>query len=394
MTNQKGNLAVLWVSTISMVIAFAAWAAISPLAAQLQKIYGLSATEKSILVAIPVLLGSVMRIPLGIMTDRFGGRKVYSLLMLFLIIPVIGLGYANTYVEYIFWAFLIGMAGTSFAIGIASVSKWYNPEKQGLVLGITGMGNFGTAVAGFTLPTIAKTYGLPWAFWSLVIPLLLSAAVLYFFTKDPAGPRTAKTMKEQLGAMKHKMVWILSLFYFVTFGGFVSFSIYLPSLLVDVFKITQVDAGMRAAGFVVFATLARPVGGYLADRLGAGRVLSLVFALLSVSALTLAIAIENLLLMTTASLLAGVVVGIGNGAVFKLVPQYFPKTTGVVTGIVGAAGGIGGFFPPIVMGIVKDATGAYALGFILLLAFNVTCWVVNRRLNAKQAVNSRFGNAR
>lgn len=374
-----------------MVVAFAAWAAISPLAAQLQKVYGLTATEKSILVAIPVLLGSIMRIPLGILTDRFGGRRVYSLLMMFLIIPAVGLGFADSYLEYISWALLLGMAGTSFAIGIASVSKWYPPDKQGLVLGITGMGNFGTAVAGFTLPSIAKAYGLPWAFWSLVIPLAFSAAILFFFSQDPAGPRTARTMKEQLGAMRHKMVWILSLFYFVTFGGFVSFSIYLPGLLVDVFKITPVDAGMRAAVFVVFATMARPLGGYLADRLGAGRVLSAVFALLSVSAVTLAVAIENLLLMTIASLLAGIVVGIGNGAVFKLVPQYFPKTTGVVTGIVGAAGGIGGFFPPIVMGIVKDATGTYDIGFVLLLVFTVTSWVINRRLGDKQTANSQLG---
>ncbi|BCJ85180.1 MFS transporter [Effusibacillus dendaii] len=381
---QKGASAVIWISTLSMVIAFAVWAALSPLAAQLQKLYGLTATEKSVLVAIPVLLGSIMRIPLGILTDRFGGRKVYSLLMLFLIAPAIGLGYANSYVSYITWAFLLGMAGTSFAIGISSVAKWYPPEKQGLVLGVTGMGNFGTAVAGFLLPTIAKQYGISWAFWSLVIPCALAAAAIFLFTRDPVGPKTVKTLQEQFATMKQPMVWILSLFYFVTFGGFVSFSIYLPSLLVDVFGITPVDAGMRAAVFVVLATLARPAGGYLADRFGANKVLSFVFLLVSLSAVTLGLALGQLLLMTLVCLLAAVVVGIGNGAVFKLVPQYFPKTTGIVTGIVGAAGGIGGFFPPVVMGIVKDATDGYALGFYLLLLFTLTCFLVKRGMGREQ----------
>lgn len=383
MNNQKGASSVLLISTLAMVVGFATWSAISPLAAQLQKIFDLSSTEKSLLVAIPVLLGSIMRIPLGMLTDKYGGRRVYTALMLFLLIPSIGLGFADSYLEYIVWAFLLGMAGTTFAVGIGSVSKWFPPAKQGFVLGITGMGNFGTAIAGFLLPTIANHYGMEWAFWSLTIPIALSAAALFFFTKDPEKPKASQqTNQVKFSPWKYKMVWVLSLFYFVCFGGFVSFSVYLPSLLVDVFGITPVDAGMRAAGFVVIATLARPTGGLLADKFGAKKVLSLVFLLLGASALTLSFLLEHLYAMTIACLSAGLVVGIGNGAVFKLVPEFFPKNTGVVTGIVGAFGGIGGFFPPIVMGTVKDLTGDYVLGFVFLLVFTLTCFFLNRRLDA------------
>ncbi|UOF92066.1 NarK/NasA family nitrate transporter [Fodinisporobacter ferrooxydans] len=393
MTKQKGATSVLVISTLAMVVAFTCWAAISPLAVLLQKTYHLSATQKSILVAIPVLLGSVMRIPLGMATDRFGGRKVYSLLMLFLVIPAIGLANAHSYMAYVGWAFLLGMAGTSFAVGIASVSKWYPPNEQGLVLGITGMGNIGTAVAGFALPTIAKTSGISSAFWALVAPVVIAAVAIFLFTKDPVVSKKAQPASQQFAVMKNKMVWVLSLFYFVTFGGFVAFGNYLPSLLVDVFKITPIDAGMRAAGFVVLATLVRPIGGYLADKFGASKMLSLIFILLSACALILSVALSNIIAMTIACLLTAALVGIGNGTVFKLVPQYFPTTTGIVTGIVGAAGGIGGFFPPIVMGIIKDATGGYALGFVFLLVFTFSCLLVNGKLRRSAPNNIKMSSA-
>ncbi|GAX91229.1 MFS transporter [Effusibacillus lacus] len=373
----KGRVSALAFSTVAMIMSFTVWAVISPLANQLQDIYGLTATEKSILVATPILLGSLLRIPMGILADRLGGKKLYALTMLFLTVPLIGAGFSKSYGMLLFWSLFIGLAGTTFAIAIAYVSRWYPPEKQGLVLGITGMGNFGTAVAGFTIPTIANLFGISWAFWGLAIAIAVTAALFWTGTRELPRPKVGKTFRSAFSVIRYKKTWVLSLFYFLTFGAFVSFGIYLPVLLQDLFGLTSVDAGFRAAGFVVVATLMRPVGGYLADRLGAGRILMYVFTGILVGAFLLSFFADNLFLFTVGCLGIALLAGAGNGAIFKLVPEVAPVNTGAVTGIVGAAGGIGGFFPPILLGAVKDVTGAYFFGFLLLGAYALICLVVN-----------------
>ncbi|ALF09797.1 MFS transporter [Parageobacillus thermoglucosidasius] len=376
--------ALLPITTLAMTFAFAVWAVFSPLASTFQEMFGLSSTQKSILVAIPVLLGSVMRIPLGIWTDRFGGRQLFSLLLLFLIVPLVGAGFANSYAMLMFWAFFIGMAGTSFAISVTFVSRLTPPEKQGTALGINAMGNIGTAVASFSVPSIAAAFGVQWAFWGMIIPVVIMLLLVWFFTPDMPKPKQQKTMLESLSVLKYKHTWTLSLFYFVTFGAFVSFGIYLPSLLIDLYGLTPVDAGLRAAGFTVIATLARPVGGNLGDKIGAERVLTFVYAGIAIGALAISLGMENIAVMTAACLFIAIMAGLGNGAVFKLVPQLFPAETGAVTGIVGAWGGLGGFFPPILMGMVKDATGSYMLGFILLSLFSLICFLLNRIVFGKK----------
>lgn len=372
------NKLVLPITTIAMVFSFATWSVLSPLASTFQDLYNLSATEKSILVAIPVLLGSIMRIPLGILTDRYGGRKMFTGLLTFTIIPLLGAGFANSFSLLLFWAFFIGMAGTSFAISIAFVSKLTPPEKQGTALGINAIGNIGTALAGFTIPTIAAVFGIQWAFWGLIIPTIIMIIMLWIGTPETPKPKEQKTLLGALSVLKYGHTWTLSLFYFVTFGAFVAFGIYLPTLLIDLYDITPVDAGFRAAVFVVAATLIRPLGGFLGDKIGAGRVLTFVYFVVSVCSIIIAFGMHNLVFMTSASLLIALMVGLGNGAVFKLVPQLFPKDTGTVTGIVGAWGGLGGFFPPILMGIVKDLTGSYLIGFILLGVLALICLIINR----------------
>lgn len=372
--------AVLPLTTIAMTVAFAVWASISPLASTIQDVYGLSDTQKSFLVAVPVLLGSVMRIPLGILTDRFGGRKMFTGLLLFIIIPLIGAGFADSYAMLLFWAFFIGMAGTSFAVSVAFVSRLTPPEKQGTALGINAMGNIGTAVAGFTLPSIALAFGMKWAFWGLIIPVVLMAVLLWFFTPEAKAEGPQKTIVGELSVLKYGNTWILSLFYFVTFGVFVALGIYLPTLLVDLYGMTPVDAGLRAAGFTVVATLLRPIGGNLSDKIGAGKILIVVYIGVAAGALLIAFGMANLLIMTIAAMLVAVMAGLGNGAVFKLVPELFPKSTGAVTGIVGAWGGLGGFFPPILLGIVKDMTGDYVIAFILLAVLSLACLFVNLKV--------------
>jgi NNP family nitrate/nitrite transporter-like MFS transporter len=185
-----------------------------------------------------------------------------------------------------------------------------------------------------------------------------------------------------------KLAWLFSLFYFVTFGGFVAFSLYLPKLLIDLYKITPIDAGNRVLVFVVLATIGRPLGGWLADRWGGVRVLQAVFLAIVLCALTLTIT-TALIPLTIACLLASLFLGLGNGAVFKLVAEYFPGRTGTVTGIVGAAGGLGGFFPPLIMGLVRQSFGGYALGFALLGLTALLCLVLNQRVLAGGRPNGK-----
>lgn len=374
---EKRRKSILALSTMAMIVSFAVWSVFAPIATKIQQMYHLSTTEKSILIAAPVLLGSLMRIPMGILTDRYGGRRVYALTMLFLIVPMIGAGFTRSYEMLLFWAFLIGMAGTTFAISITYVSRWYPPQKQGLILGIAGMGNLGSAVANFLVPVIFASYGLSWVFWGLAFVTGITAIIFWVGTEDIQTSGGAKTLKESLSVLKFKETWLLSIFYFLTFGTFVTFSSYLSTLLSELFNITGLEAGIRAAGFVVLATLIRPVGGYLSDRFGAKKLLSVVFSGVLLCSIFIAFATENLILFSVGCAIIAIMVGIGNGSVFKMVPEISSANIGAVTGIVGAIGGIGGFFPPIVLGLVKDASGSYFLGFVLLSVFSLFCLILN-----------------
>lgn len=378
----------------AMIISFVVWSMISPIAPQLTKLYHLSIFDKSVLVATPVLLGSLLRIPLGILTDRYGGRKVYTILMLYLIIPLIGISYAHSFASLVAWEVLLGVAGTSFAVGIGYVSSWYPTEQQGFVLGITALGNIGTAVAGFTIPSLFLHMGFASTSRVLVIPVIMMAALLWFFTRDPsAAERVAKKPSENAPAELPNVwvdpkLWILSAFYFITFGGFVAFGNYLPTLLQGQFSLTPVDAGLRASAFVVLATALRPVGGFLADRIPPRRLLIAAFTLITLAAILFALGLGSMLWTTVAALVISVMLGIGNGAVFKLVPSYFPYSTGKATGIIGACGGLGGFFPPLVLGAIKQSTGSYAIGMLLLALACAIALVLAIRSNRGQMVRA------
>ena len=375
----KSPTSILTLSTIAMIISFAVWSVFAPIATEIQKVYGLSELEKSMLIATPILLGSVMRIPMGILTDRYGGRKIYALTLLLLVIPMVGAGFADSYSMLLFWAFFIGMAGTTFAVSIAYVSRWFSPEKQGLILGIAGMGNLGSALANFLIPLIFNSYGLEWVFWSLAFAMGVMSIIFWIGTKELQRPTETKTLKEALSVLKYKETWMLSAFYCLTFGGFVTFSMYLPTLLNDLFGITTVAAGIIAAGFVVIATFTRPVGGYLSDRFRAKKVLTFVFSGVLVGGIAVAFTMESLTFFSISCMLTGIMLGIGNGAVFKMVPEVSSENIGSVTGIVGAVGGIGGFFPPIIIGITKDLTGNYFLSFALLSMLSLLFLILNHR---------------
>jgi NNP family nitrate/nitrite transporter-like MFS transporter len=292
------------------------------------------------------------------------------------------LSQAQSYAMLLLGGLWLGLGGASFAVGVPFVSRHFPAERQGFVLGVYGMGNIGTALAARLAPQIARTWGRPAVFYIFIGVLAVMALVFWLVARDAPAPSNAPraSLGHTLAMLRDRpMVWLFSLFYFVTFGGFVAFALYLPKLLIDLYTITPIDAGNRVFIFVLLATAARPVGGWLADRWGGAQVLQGVFLVALAMALLLALT-TALVPLTIACLVLSCCLGIGSGAVFNLVPRYFAGQTGGATGIVGAAGGLGGFFPPLVMGAVRQSLGTYWPGFVLLAAMIGVCFVLNRRV--------------
>ena len=376
-TFKPGASLALFLSTTAFAVSFAVWGLLGALAPTFAQNYQLSAKEKSLMIAIPVLLGALGRIPAGMLADRFGGRRIFALLLLFSAIPAVLIGLSNSYTQLIGLGLLLGVAGSTFPVGIGFTSKWFTPDQQGTALGVYGMGNIGQSVAVFGAPVLAIVLG-SWrpVFFVFAAISLMWGIAFYLFARDVPSETKPKTISQNLEVLRREpLAWVLSLFYFLTFGGFVAFSIYLPTLLRDNFKLSAADAGARTAGFVLLATLMRPVGGMLADRKGGARVLVLIF--IAVAVLGALMGCPWMPTFTVGALGAAAALGLGNGAIFKLVPQYFPKETATVTGLVGAFGGLGGFFPPLVLGVLRDASGAYTWGFIFLALFALMCLGVN-----------------
>lgn len=370
-TERSSNALQLALGTGAFAFCFAVFGTMSAMMPMLSKQMHLSPVQKSIAVAVPVLLGSIGRIPLGMLTDRFGGRLIFSIVMVLSIIPAFLMGTVRDYTHLIAYGFFIGIALASFSVGVAFVSRWYSAARQGFALGVYGAGNIGQSLAAFGSPFIAAAFGMRWGFWTFGVLLTIWLALFVLLAKNPPRFDAPKSFADTVRPLSDKRSWVLSLYYFLTFGGFVAMAVYLPIFLTEMFKLTPQDAGLRTAGFVVLATLMRPLGGVLADRVGGRAILKWVFPATGVMSLFLAC--PMMLTFTIGALGMAAVIGLGNGAVFKLVPEYFPKAVGSVTGLVGAAGGLGGFFPPLLLGFVKQQTGAFTWGFILLGVFALIC---------------------
>jgi NNP family nitrate/nitrite transporter-like MFS transporter len=364
----------LTLGTGAFAFCFAVFGSLSAMMPIISKQMHLSSVEKSIAVALPVLLGSLGRIPLGMLTDRFGGRVVFSAVMLLSIIPAFLMGTVRDYRELLIYGFLIGIGLASFSVGIGFVSGWYSAERQGSALGIYGAGNIGQSLAAFGSPVIAAAAGFRWGFWTFGIVLSVWLVLFALLARNAPRRGAIKSFRETVQPLSDSRSWVLSLYYFLTFGGFVAMAIYLPIFLTEIFKLTPKDAGFRTAGFVVLATAMRPVGGVLADKFGGRNILKYVFPATAVMAVFLAC--PMMVTFTVGALGMAAAIGLGNGAVFKLVPEYFPGSVGSVTGLVGAAGGLGGFFPPLLLGVIKQHTGTFTLGFLLLGAFALMCHAV------------------
>jgi len=369
-----GSARNLTLATIAFALSFSAWGMIAPIAPDVQDELGLSDTQTSIMIAVPVVLGSLLRLPFGVLTDRIGGHKMFGMMLVYSAAAALLVGFASSYAALLGAGLLLGATGATFAIGIPFVAEWTPPRRQGLALGIYGVGNIGTAVAAFSVPAIRDSAGQEVA--GLVFAAVIGAYALIWWSLARNVPGR-EPKKQPYGEVLRSgwNLYRLSLFYFVTFGGFVAMAIYLPKLLTDWFDLSLTDAGLRAAGFTLLATSARPIGGILADRIGGSQVLALAFIGVGIDAIGLSwqatdpsMAPVTILCLTMAAFL-----GAGSGAVFKMVPAFYPNATGAATGIVGAAGGLGGFFPPLLLGVVKDATGEFTIGFVLLVAFAWMC---------------------
>src|SRR4051794_23139761 len=369
----------LVLATISFALSFAAWGLIGGLASMFTARYRLSASQTALLVAVPVLLGSLARLPMGMLTDRFGGRGVFTALLAFSSLATFLPPLTGSYGSLLLAAFLVGMAGSSFAVGAAFVSRWTPPARQGTALGVYGLGTMGQSLAVFVGPIVAARLG-----WEMVFrgtgAILLGWAIVYFLlARNPLQAGRPASIAAMTAVLRRApTAWLLGAFYFLTFGGFVAFSVYLPTLLRAEFGLAPADAGLRAAGFVVLATLMRPLGGWLADRIGGAQVLSWVFG--GVAMFSLLLTWPSMVPFTVGALGCAMLMGLGNGAVFKLVPERFPKDTGTVTGLVGALGGLGGFFPPLLLGVFRDRLGVIWPGFLLLSATALLLRAANQRV--------------
>jgi len=378
-SRRPGQTRALVLATVAFTVCFYCWSLLGPLAPSLQKDLGLSEFQTAAMVAVPVLLGAVLRVPLGLLTDRHGGRRVFTILMIVSLLPVVGLAFLHSNLaSMLVLGLFLGIAGASFAVGVPYVNGWFEAERQGFALGVYGMGMGGTVLAALTAPRIAKATSMTMPFVVAAALLAITAIGFAMLARDAAPPsgKTGSLTAPLRIFRAQPRAWALTLFYFVCFGGFVAMFLYLPKLLVGVHDLTKTDAGFRAAGFAFLAVVARPIGGVVSDRIGAQRVLRIsLFATIVLAAL-LAGVYKDMVPLTLVCLSLAVAFGLGTGAVFKLVAAWFPERVGAVTGVVGAAGGLGGFFPPLVMGIVKEQTGGYGLGFALLAATAAVALIV------------------
>ena len=365
----KNLILATWAFTIS----FWAWNMIGPLGIRYASDLGLSAGQKSLLVAVPVLVGSVGRIPAGALTDRYGARLMFPLLLI-LTTPAVLLvaiaGHANSYGLLLVFGFFLGLGGTTFAVGIPFINSWFPPERRGFATGVFGAGMGGTALSAYFTSRFVNWFGYVTTHVIIAAALVVTAAIVWLFLREPETwkPQHTAFLPKIMGAARLGITWEMAFLYAACFGGFVAFSTYLPTYLHDVYGFALPQAGTRTAGFAVAAVVARPIGGAVADKIGPRKVLFISF----LGALLMAVILATRPALEWRAGLSFVLMaffmGLGSGAVFTWVAQLAPPDrVGSVTGIVGAAGGLGGFFPPLVMGATYDEVHhSYTHGLVLL----------------------------
>ncbi|MBV2209390.1 MAG: NarK/NasA family nitrate transporter [Thermomonas sp.] len=380
----------LWLSTFAFTTCFAIWMIFSIIGIQIKQQLSLNETQFGLLIATPVLSGSLLRIFLGVWADQIGGRKVFTGVMLAGAAATWMLTHASTYPQFLLAALGVGIAGSSFSVGVAYVSKWFPAEKQGTALGIFGAGNIGSAVTKILAPMVMVAAG-----WTMVAKVwavaLAVVAIVYFLSTqdDPSLEERRKSgvkpmpFSQQMAPLKNLQVWRFALYYFFVFGGFVALALWLPRYLIGAYGMDVAHAGMLAAAYSIPASLFRVVGGWMSDKLGARKVMYWTFGVSVICCFLLAYPDTQYIVKgingdITFRLAIGVVpftllvfvlgffMSLGKAAVYKHIPVYYPQYVGAVGGVVGMIGGLGGFLLPIAFGALNDLTGIWTSCFMLL----------------------------
>ncbi len=354
------------------------WVLIGSLGIPLSEAAGLSPAQKGFVVALPILAGSLLRIPVGLLVDRIGGKPVGIMLLAFLFLPLaLAWQLPPTLPNLIVIGATLGCAGASFAVALPLASRWFPPERQGLAMGIAAAGNSGTVVTNLVAPQLVLSIGLAATFGVAMIGLAVILVAFMVLAHEP--PRRPQRLRFALPSFRDPDLRWLCLFYAITFGGYVGLSSFLPLFFRDAYGVSPVDAGYITAGLACAGSLARPIGGILADRFGGARVLSLLLFPIAI-AYGLESTLPALPLMIGALAVSMACLGLGNGAVFQIVPQRFQRDLGAVTGMIGAIGGVGGFFLPTLLGSVRELGGSFGFGFAVLASLALVAAISLRLL--------------
>jgi NNP family nitrate/nitrite transporter-like MFS transporter len=363
---KAGHTPSLVAALVHFDVSFMVWTILGALGIYIAEDLGLSAGQKGLLVATPLLAAAVARIAMGILADRFGPKRVGSISMLVVLAPLAyGWLAADSLSHLLGVGILLGVAGGSFAVSLPLASRWFPPQYQGLAMGIAGAGNSGTVICTLAAPRLAEQYGWQTTLGLAAIPVALASITFIVLAKEPPAPAEPLRGRDITKLLKERDTWRLCAFYAVTFGCFVGFASFLPILLHDQYGLSKLEAASATAVGAAAGSLLRPLGGYLADRIGGTTVLAGVYGLAGAVLLVVS-TIPPLNIALIAFPVAMGAFGIGNGATFQLVGLRFKERIGVVTGLVGAAGGIGGFLLPFGLGSLHDAAGGYGFGLGLV----------------------------
>ena len=370
---QAGHRPTLFAAFLYFDLSFMVWVILGPLGVQIATDLGLTAVQKGLMVATPVLSGALLRLVMGMLVDHlkpkmagaFGQVVVIAALLLAWWLGV------HSFQQVLVLGVFLGVAGASFAVALPLASRWYPPEHQGTALGIAGAGNSGTVLAALFAPLLASFYGWQNVLGLAVIPLVLVLAVYLLMAKNSPNCPPAKSLADYLKVLQDKDAWWFMFFYSVTFGGFVGLAASLTIYFNSQYGLSPVMAGYFTAACVFAGSLVRPLGGMLADRIGGIRTLSAMYVLAGISLAIVSLGLPQAWMSLVVFISAMLALGTGNGAVFQLVPQRFHKEIGVMTGLVGMAGGIGGFYLASSLGYAKQLTGNYQYGFLIFAGLTV-----------------------
>ena len=374
---QSGHTPTLLSAFLYFDLSFMVWYVLGPLSVQIATDLQLDASQRGMLVATPILSGALLRLVFGVLVDHFKPRMagIIAQVIMLLVLSVAWLAGIHSYTQGLILGLFLGVAGAAFAVALPLASRWYPPEHQGKALGIAGAGNSGTVLAALLAPVLAQQFGWTNVLGLALIPLSIAFIVYLLCAKDAPECPPQKKLEEYLHILQDKDAWLFMGFYAVSFGGFVGLAGTLPGYFYDQYGLPPVTAGYYTAACVFGGSLMRPMGGLIADRFGGIRALTLVYTLVAVLIFLVGTTPSQAWLALLLFVAAMLVLGTGNGSVFQLVPQRFSKEIGVMTGLVGMAGGIGGFLLAAGLGYSKSLTGSYQVGLWLYAGLALCSWL-------------------